>query len=169
MAKAYRTRSTKSAGGTRRYTTQSSSGGVSTTMSYKTGTGQRTAVTRKANGSVVQTKTHKRADGYTTRERKTIIPKPKTIKNPKPPKMPKMKLSIVKEAKAIKFKPYKAPKTPKPKPFKWPTSKRSSSSTRVKRTVRNGNNSLSATLKSAFLTPILVGVTFLFVFAIFFG
>ena len=165
MVKAYRTRSTKGAGGTRRYTTQSSSGSVSTSMSYKTGTGQRTAVTRKSDGSVVQTKTHRRADGYTTRERKTIISKPKTnkIKFPKPKAPPKMKLSVVKVAKIPKLKPYRAPKTSKSKPFKWPTSKRRTSSTRPRVSSNSSSNGSGKfffwLVVFALLYMVFVGVT----------
>lgn len=162
MAKSYRTRSTKGVGGTRKYTTQSSSGGVSNTMSYKTGTGQRTAITRKANGSVVQTKTHRRSDGFVTRERKTVVSAYKPPKTPKPPKMPKLKTSIVKEAKPVKLKPYKAPKTKtvKSKPFKWPTYKSSSSRTRVRKT---------SDLSSAFVKPFLIFLVLFTIFALIFG
>lgn len=159
MAKGYRTRSTKGAGGTRKYTTQSRGGGVKTTMSYSTGSSSRMSISRNSNGSVVQTKTHRGADGYTTRERKTIISKPKTVKPPKPPKIPKMKVSVVKPPKPVKLKPYNPPKqrTTKPRPFKWPTSTRSKRST--------SKNSGS----SNFLTSMIVFGAILFVFAVLFG
>lgn len=159
MAKAYRTRSSKGAGGTRKYTTQYPNGKPTSTMSYKTGSSTRVAVTRKGNGSVVQRTTQKMADGFTKRTTKTLVSKPKTIKAPKPPKMPKLKTSVLKEPKPVKLKPYKAPKAPKTKPFKWPTS------TRSKRVASKNSGSLAST----FLTPIIVFAAFLFVFAALFG
>lgn len=136
MAKAYRTKSSKGPGGTRKYTTQSQSGKVKTTMSYSGGTSTRTAYTRNGDGSVVKRTTQKRPDGYVTRTTKTIISKYKPTKFPKPPKPPKLKPSVVKEAA-----PYKPPKAPKAKPpkaakpfkFTWPASKpRKTSSSRQK-------------------------------------
>lgn len=132
MAKAYRTRSSKGAGGTRRYITQSGNSKPKTTMSYKTGSSTRVAVTRNGNGSVTQRTTQKMADGYTKRTTKTIIPKPKTPKAPKPPKPPKLKTSFVKEQKIQTPKPYKAPSTPKPKPFKWTKSSKKRTSSKSK-------------------------------------
>lgn len=161
MAKAYRTRSTKGPGGTRRYTTQTQGGGVKTTMSYSTGSSSRMSIARNSNGSVVQRTTQKLGDGFTKRTTKTLISKPKTVKPPKPPKPPKMKVSVAKPSKPVKLKPYNPPKqrTIKPKPFKWPTS------TRSKRSTSKNSGSLAST----FLTPIIVFAAFLFVFAALFG
>lgn len=162
MAKSYRTRSTKGPGGTRRYTTQSSSGAVKSTMSYSTGSSSRMSISRNSNGSVTQRTTQKLGDGFTKRTTKTLVSKPKTPKAPKPPKMPKMKTSIIKESKPVKLKPYRVPKAPKSKPFKWPTAKRT---TRTPQSGSKGNG----TLTSTFLTPLLVFAAFLFVFALIFG
>lgn len=139
MAKSYRTRSTKGPGGTRRYTTQSSSGAVKSTMSYSTGSSSRMSISRNSNGSVTQRTTQKLGDGFTKRTTKTLVSKPKTPKAPKPPKMPKMKTTFVKESKPTTVKPYKAPKTPKPKPFKWPTSKATTSRARTKVSSNSSN------------------------------
>lgn len=159
MAGSYRRKTTTGAGGVKRTVTQKQGGGVTNTMSYNMGTGHRTAYTRKANGSVVQTKTHRTADGYVKRETKTIVPKYKAPKAPKPVKIPKLKTSIVKPSKPVKLKPYKAPKTVKSKPFKWPTAKRSTSRTRK----------ASGASDTSFFGPFLLIMAVLFVFALIFG
>ena len=158
MAGSYRRKTTSGPNGTKRTVTQKQGGGVSSTTSHSAGTGQRTAYTRKANGSVVLTKTHRRADGYVTRETKTIVPKYKPVKHPKPPKMPKLKTSVLKEPKPVKFKPYKAPKQ-KTTTFKWPTAKRSSSS-RV-RTTRSTNSG-----SSSFFTWVVIFAVIYMIFAV---
>lgn len=114
MAGSYRRKTKSGPNGTKRTVTQKQGGGVSTTTSHSSGTGQRTAYTRKANGSVVLTKTHRRADGYVTRETKTIVPKYKPVKHPKPPKIPKLKPTVLKEKKVRQRAPATA-KVSKPR------------------------------------------------------
>lgn len=142
MANGYRKRSSTSATGVKRTTTQKQGGGVKTTTSHSTGTRSRVAFTRNSNGSLVQTTTRKTGDGYVVRQSKTLVPKYKPVKHPKPPKMPKLKTSVIKEAKPTKIKvpKYRPPKQ-KVATFKWPTAKKSSPRVRTSRSTNNDSGS----------------------------
>lgn len=121
MANAYRKRSSTGATGVKRTITQKQGGGVKTTTSQKTGSSSRVAFTRNANGSAVQTTTRKTGDGYIIRQSKTLVPKYKPVKHPKPPKMPKLTTTVMKEKKPRPLRAPRVKKGPRPKKvnFNW--------------------------------------------------
>lgn len=115
MANAYRKRSSTGATGVKRTVTQKQGGGVKTTTSHKTGSSSRIAFTKNSNGSTVQTTTRKTGDGYVVRQSKTLVPKFKPVRHPKPPKPIKLKTSVVKEKKPRPLRAPRVKKGPRPK------------------------------------------------------